>query len=113
MKGFDARKTSRFTAEDFVSAMEGDLRLKVKQPPKFATFKTALGKGKILTMLPESPRKIESLYDKRIVFKRKDGTYDTRAHKIMDGKPIWTLNYLKEAAKDIGLPLDIVIRLFG
>jgi hypothetical protein len=95
MKGFDSKKTSRFTTEDFVSAMEGELRLKVKMPSKFATFKTALGRGKILTMLPESLREIQSLYDKRIVVKLPDGRYDTKPHKIVDNQPIVTKAYEK------------------
>jgi hypothetical protein len=90
MKGFDRKKTGNFTVDDFMTALEGDLRrLSVTQDPKFATFKTALGKGKILTMLPSSERAIRSMYDKRIIFKTENQTYDTRAHKIVDNEEIF------------------------
>jgi hypothetical protein len=93
MKGFDKQKTKGFTVEDFQLALEGDLRrLHIHQEPKFATFKTALGKGKILHILPKSERQIRSLYDKRVIEKTVNG-YDTRAHKIKDSEPIWTPDY--------------------
>lgn len=89
MKGFDRKKTGNFTVSDFMTALEGDLRrLSVTQDPKFATFKTALGKGKILTMLPSTTRGIRSMYDKRIIIKTAYQTYDTKAHKIVDHQPI-------------------------
>lgn len=91
MKGFDRKKTKDFTVEDFMTALEGDLkRLAVTQEPKFATFKSALSRGKILTMLPESGRRIQSMYDKRIIYKTQNGSYDTRPHKIIDNQPIVT-----------------------
>jgi hypothetical protein len=94
MKGFDKQKTKGFTVEDFTLALEGDLRrLHVHQEPKFATFKTAMGRGKILTMLPKSERAIRSLYDKRVIEKTLSGDYDTRPHKIRDGKPIHTPDF--------------------
>jgi len=72
--------------------LEGDLRrLSVNQEPKFATFKTALGKGKVLTMLPGTLRGIRSMYDKRIIIKSNYQKYDTRPHKIINGQPIVTL----------------------
>lgn len=107
MKGFDAKKTSRFTAEDFVSAMEGELRLRVKSAPKFATFKTALGRGKILTMLPESPREIQSLYDKRVIVKLGDGRYDTRPHVIVNGQPIVTKKTRELEARALRVDSDL------
>lgn len=90
MKGFDKQKTKNFTLDDFMTALEGDLkRLRVFQDPKFATFKTAMGRGKILTMLPKSPREVRSLYDKRVVEKVSGcHGYDTRPHKIRDFGPI-------------------------
>ena len=96
MKGFDRQKTKDFTVEDFQLGLEGDLRrLHVHQEPKFATFKTALGKGKILTMLPKSERMIRSLYDKRII-EKSGSSYDTRAHKIIDNAPIHTKEYAEK-----------------
>ena len=91
MKGFDRKKTGSFTVEDFMMGLEGDLRrLSVNQEPKFATFKTALGKGKVLTMLPGTLRGIRSMYDKRIIIKSSYQKYDTRPHKIINGQPIVT-----------------------
>ncbi len=96
MKGFDKQKTKNFTVEDFMLGLEGDLRrLHIYQEPKFATFKTALGKGKILAMLPKSERMIRSLYDKRIIEKTSNGSYDTRPHKIRNNEEIMTAEYRK------------------
>lgn len=111
MKGFDRKKTKHFTVEDFQMALEGDLRrLHIYQEPKFATFKTALGKGKILAMLPASEREIRSLYDKRVIHKKADGTYDTRAHRIEGGKPIWSPEYAEKMKRLLAsgrLPRDL------
>ncbi len=91
MKGFDKKKTSHFTVDDFMCALEGDLRrLRVKQESRFATFKTALRKNKILTMLPSGMREIRAMYDKRLIFKKTDGTYDTKPHFIVDNEAIVT-----------------------
>jgi hypothetical protein len=70
MKGFDKKKIQHFTHEDFLTALEGDLRrLKIVQASKFATFRTALKKQKLVTMVEASTREIRSQYDKRTVFK--------------------------------------------
>lgn len=80
MKGFNSRKVWRaFEMEHFKMALEGELSvLKITNEPKFATFKRALAKNKILTMLDAEPRQIRSVYSKRIIYKRKDGNYDTK-----------------------------------
>lgn len=89
MKGFDKRKIQNFNFEDFVTALEGDLkRLRATQPEKMATFKTALKKDKVVTLLPESIKEIRSRYDKRIIFKDSRQNYDSRPHKIKDNEPI-------------------------
>lgn len=70
MKGFDKKKISGFTYDDFLQCLQGDLkRLRVVQEPKFATFKTAVRMGKLVTMTKASHRQIRSQYDKRIVLK--------------------------------------------
>lgn len=92
MKGFERKKCGAFSREDFNAALEGDVRrLSVHQAPRFATFKTALGKGKLLTMLPGSFRQIRSMYDKRVTIKGSNQKYDTRPHKIKNGEPIVTV----------------------
>lgn len=80
MKGFNSRKIWRaFDIEHFKTALAGDLRLmQVTNDPKFATFKRALQKKKILTMLNAEIRGIKSKYSKRIVYKNSEGKYDTR-----------------------------------
>ncbi len=80
MKGFNSRKIWRaFDVEHFKTALEGDLKLmKVQNDAKFATFKRALQKKKVLTMLKAESRQINSKYSKRVIYKRKDGNYDTR-----------------------------------
>lgn len=72
MKGFEKKKIQKFTHADFVECLRGDLkRLKINQEPKFATFKTAIRKGELVTMTKASTREIRSLYDKRLVQKSK------------------------------------------
>jgi len=76
MKGFDKKKIQHFTYSDFMSSLEGDLkimnkentnRLKIKQDSKVMKFKTALRNGKMLGMTKIQTRKICSKYNKRII----------------------------------------------
>ena len=86
MKGFDKKKIQHFEPLDFLEALEGDLRmLKVTNSPKFATFKSAIRKNKFVTMLDEQDRQIRSVYDKRTIYKTKDG-YDTKPLVIKNGE---------------------------
>lgn len=81
MKGFDKKKISKFTYDDFFNHLQGDLGvLEITQDAKFATFKTAVRKGKLVTMLPSSKRRVRSLYDKRIV--QTDGSYKTKPIEV-------------------------------
>lgn len=70
MKGFEKKKTQNFTHEDFHNYFDGTLKqLKADSPPKFATFKTALRQGKLVTLTKHSTKEIRARYDKRrIVF---------------------------------------------
>lgn len=87
MKGFDKKKISKFTSEDFTSALEGDMRrLLTLNPKKFAPLRTALNKGQFLALLDESPWQIRTRYNKRRVFKSAWAqVYDTEALHIKDG----------------------------
>ena len=87
MKGFDKRKISKFTTEDFAAALEGDLRrLRAINPKKFATIKTAIKKNKFLELLNEQPKQIRSKYTKRRIYKRAYAqVYDTEPLHIEDG----------------------------
>lgn len=80
MKGFNSRKVWRtFDLNHFKTALEGDLSLmKIKNEPKFATFKRALQRNKVLAMLDSETRQIRSKYTKRVIFKDSKGNYDTR-----------------------------------
>lgn len=79
MKGFASKKIQHFTFQDFECALEGDLRaLKYTEPARFAKFKTALKKGRLVTMSEASVRRIQSRYDKRVVFKNSSGIWATR-----------------------------------
>lgn len=70
MKGFDKKKISKFSYEDFFTALEGDLRnMKVLHDAKFAKFKTAAKKGNLTTLLPPQEKAIRSSYDKRIILR--------------------------------------------
>lgn len=79
MKGFDKKKIAHFDFEDFYTALEGEVRLKVTHDAKIATFKTAIQKNTFLTMLPQSEKQIRSMYDKRKVVKTPTGDWDSEA----------------------------------
>lgn len=87
MKGFDKKKISRFTKDDFLSALEGDMRrLRATNPKKFATLRTAVKKNEFLALLDESPRQIRTRYNKRRVFKRAwNQVYDTEPLHLKNG----------------------------
>jgi len=73
MKGFDQKKIQHFGVDDFFSGLEGDLRrLKSNIEEKPARFKSALRKGKLLSMTEKSTKQIRSQYDKRIFIKSKN-----------------------------------------
>lgn len=73
MKGFDKRKIEHFGFDDFMSALDGDLkRMKVTSEPKFASLKTALAQKKIVTMTKASDKQLRAIYSKRIVLKNGD-----------------------------------------
>jgi hypothetical protein len=62
MKGFEKKKIRHFTFNDFKHYLTGELKtLKITQAPKFATFKTALRKGRFLCMNfdPNTDRQID------------------------------------------------------
>lgn len=78
MKGFDSKKISGFKYEDFLTALEGDLRLmKVTHDEKFAKFKSAARKGSFTSIMPSQVKQIRSQYDKRHIFK-KGQKFDTK-----------------------------------
>ena len=131
MKGFDRKKIARFEIEDFVTALEGELRAlnqgmlgrfsavkrcrgtlllipltrlqrrnlirfydkKVIWHPglrcyidrKFARLKTALRKGKLVTMADATSREIRQEYDKRKLFRESDGAWNSRPIFLVDG----------------------------
>jgi hypothetical protein len=86
MKGFDKKKIRHFTIEDFMTALEGDLKLITsQQTSKFCTFRTAMRKGAFLAMTEDSTRTLKTRYDKRRIVKTKNG-YDTVPLHIVDGK---------------------------
>lgn len=77
MKGFDKKKLKNFQFDDFMAALEGDLkRLKSKTPRRIAKFRESIKRNKkILSILEESDKNIRSQYDKRIFYKNKKGQY--------------------------------------
>ncbi len=89
MKGFDNKKIQHFEIDDFVTALEGELRMmRVDIDPQVARFKTALRKGKFLMMTEKSHKSIRSKYDKRLIYKTKKGFFDTRPLHIENGEII-------------------------
>lgn len=87
MKGFDKKKISKFTPDDFKSCLEGDMkRLQAINPKKFATLKTAIRKNEFLLLLNETPRQIRTRYNKRKTVKRAwSQVYDTEPLHVKDG----------------------------
>jgi len=87
MKGFDKRKISKFTEDDFISSLEGDMkRLKTMNPEKFAPLRSAIKKNEFLYLLKESPRQIRTRYNKRRVVKRDYAQiWDTEPLHIQNG----------------------------
>lgn len=80
MKGFDKKKIQGFTMDDFRAALDGDLRrFKILNEPKFATFKSALGQKKFVTMTKANSKQLKAKYDKREIIK---------THSQFDTKPI-------------------------
>lgn len=76
MKGFDKKKIQHFTFDDFMTALEGDLKtlnkssknpLTIKTEQKMMKFKTALNSGQLLNLTKPSIKRVCSKYDKRIL----------------------------------------------
>ena len=79
MKGFDKKKIQHFSADDFFTALEGDVRkLRIEVPERFARLKGALRQGKFVTMMPASHKSIQSTYSKRTLYKGKNGLWDSK-----------------------------------
>jgi len=81
LKGFDKRKAAKFSHEDFLAHMDGEMRLKEYQAPKIARLKTALRNGKFLHMNKATTRQIRARYDKRELYKL-DGNWETKPLEV-------------------------------
>jgi hypothetical protein len=89
MKGFPKGLINGFEFDDFVNALEGDLRrLKVVTPAKMARMKQAFNRGKVLTMMEKSTKQICSTYDKRRIIKGGKYIYDTEPLHIKNERII-------------------------
>lgn len=67
MKGFDRRKITKLTFNEFNLALLGELKLSVDHDEVVSKFKTAIKNNKILTKKPKFTKNINSKYDKRII----------------------------------------------
>jgi hypothetical protein len=80
MKGFPQKNIGHIQFEDFVESISGEIRLApVNITGGLAGFKTAMKKGEILHVLPDSTKQLRSKYDKRII---------TYKNKKYDSTPI-------------------------
>lgn len=71
MKGFEKKKLTEFTFDDFENALRGDFEgLKTTVSPKFATLKTAVRLGDLTVLTKATTRQIRSSYDKRKMKKK-------------------------------------------
>lgn len=99
-KGFGKYGIRDWTIHDFVNALEGSMRLldegkmsskdnliQANQEERFATFKSAIKKGELLTMLDSHVKGIKSVYNKRRIIKTPKG-YDTRPIVLKEGKVV-------------------------
>jgi hypothetical protein len=85
MKGFDSRKTSEVSFEQFKMALEGEFRIAIKNEGKMLRLRAALKKGSALQIGEDTVKSICSRYDKRKLVKR-SGVWDSRPlHKTKEG----------------------------
>jgi hypothetical protein len=90
----EALKMRNVGINDLLSLLEGDFkRLKTPLLPlvfqldaRFAKVKTAMRKGTFLYVEPGKTKMLKSRYDKRVIYKKEDGTYDTVPIHIVDMK---------------------------
>ena len=83
MKGFDKKKIQHFQVEDFQHALQGDFSvLKIEEGPRMNRFKSAVRAGDLLSMGRARSKQVRSLYDKRVLFQKPDGVWDSRPHHI-------------------------------
>lgn len=80
MKGFDKKKITHFTIDDFENALEGDLKaMHITQDAKITRFKTGLKKNNLLHLQKPGIKRIQSVYNKReIFFDEKSKKWDSR-----------------------------------
>jgi len=114
MKGFSKESINMLEMDDFNEALEGELRLmKIRSAPNgpvtfkkiikekhfhllkvsgggkgIKTFRTAARSGNLLQKNEVVDRMIKSLYDKRKIIKKANGSLDTEPLVIKDGKII-------------------------
>lgn len=77
MKGFDKKKIAKFTFEDFMACLEGEIRLTQTSEVKMARYKSAMKSGNFLFKKLESGKTIKSKYDKRILTKDSSGNWES------------------------------------
>ena len=71
MKGFPQKNINHISYQDFVESLSGEIRMvPVKIGGGLAGIKTAMRKGEILHVLPDSTKQLRSRYDKRIIIKK-------------------------------------------
>lgn len=90
----EAIKMRKVSVKDLVSLLEGDFKrasigpidpLEFKIKPKFSKIKTAMRKGTFLNVEDETTKKVKAKYDKRVIYEKEDGTFDTKPIHIVDG----------------------------
>lgn len=101
IKGFSSRKIQHFDYDDFYSMLEGEIRalkagkksfkgekvaLSYEEGETIARFKSALKKGKILSLRDKQIRNIRSFYDKREFIFEKNGDISTRPLNLQENK---------------------------
>lgn len=95
----EAMKMRKVDVNDLYNLLEGDFRrahigpmnaLEFNIKAKFAKVRTAMSKGTFLYIEPGKTKEIKSRYDKRVIVRMPDGTYDTEPVHIQNGL---ALNY--------------------
>jgi len=78
LKGFPKEFAQSKNFQDFTEALEGDLKaFKSKIPVKLSKIKSAKNNNSVLKLMNATTRQIRAKYDKRLIVKNDNNTWDT------------------------------------
>ncbi len=87
IKGFPKEFAQSKNFQDFAEALEGDLKaFKSKIPVKLSKIKSAKNNNSVLKLMNATTRQIRAKYDKRLIVKNDNNTWDTLPISAQDLK---------------------------